>query len=152
MIPQTITSHSMTPRTIRKELKNTCRIPISTSGAENRPPDAHHRRAFLDRDLEILAHPHRQMPESGLIAELAKPPEMLPRISDRRDGHQPDQIDPINCTNLLHDIMYCFCADPPLLRLLPRLYPQPPLPPPVGGPPAFFPLFHRLHRLPPIPK
>src|SRR5260370_32012321 len=100
MITQTITSHSMTLRTIRKALKNTCRIPISTSGAENRPPDAHHRRAFLDRDLEILAHPHRQMPESGLIAELAKPPEMLPRISDRRDGPHPPQLGALNLTHL----------------------------------------------------
>src|SRR5260370_39482217 len=102
MITQTITSHSMTLRTIRKALKSTCRIPISTSGAENRPPDAHHRRAFLDRDLEILAHPHRQLFESDLIAKLAKPPEMFSRVSNRWYGHQPDQFNSVNCTNLLH--------------------------------------------------
>src|SRR5437762_6210164 len=118
MITQTITSHSMTLRRIRKAWKNTCRIPMSTSGAENRPPDAHHRRAFLDRDLEILAHSHRQLFESDLIAQLAKTPEMLSRIADRRDGHQSDQLDSLNRVNLLHDILYVFGRDAALLRLV----------------------------------
>src|SRR5436190_3335887 len=91
---------------------------MSTSGAENRPPDAHHRRAFLDRDLEILAHPQRQLFESDLIAQLAKPPEMLTRIADRRDRHQSDQLDTLNPVNLLHDMLHVFGSDTALLRLI----------------------------------
>ncbi len=29
--------------------------------AENRPPDAHDRRAFLNRDLEVIGHSHRKL-------------------------------------------------------------------------------------------
>src|SRR5688572_33379571 len=43
--------------------------------AEHRRADAHHGGAFLDRDLEIGAHAHRQLGESVALRQLPERPE-----------------------------------------------------------------------------
>src|SRR5438105_15292513 len=90
MITQMITSHSMTLSTMRNALKNTATSPMSASRPEDGPADADDRQAFLDRDLEVFAHAHRQMLQAGLVPKLAQPPEMLSRVALRGDGHQSD--------------------------------------------------------------
>ena len=59
----------------------------SASGAEEGPADADHRRPFLDRDLEVVGHAHRQLgePERGSrLAQRREPPARLAVVGRHR--------------------------------------------------------------------
>src|SRR5206468_2125167 len=59
---------------------------------EDRGPDAHHRGALFDGDLEVGAHAHRELTESVTLAEFAQRAEPLARrlrLTGRRNRHEP---------------------------------------------------------------
>src|SRR5262249_12347369 len=99
------------------------------SGSKNGGPDADHRRAFLDGDLEIVAHPHGQLRHHGTIhalchepvPERAQLPEIWPgliRIVDRgRQQPQPDDARRLRRARGLEDWQQLIVPRPVLRRL-----------------------------------
>src|SRR3989442_6580082 len=87
--------------TIGKRTSAVCVVPSAfISAPEYRRSDPYHRRAFLDGDLEVAAHAHRELPEHGgrhavghpavtQLAKLSEPGASVFRyIGQRRQRHQ----------------------------------------------------------------
>src|SRR5262249_27347765 len=118
MMTQMMTVYSITVSRIRKASKNTASAPISPPRPEDRAPDAHHRRSLFDRDLEVLAHPHREMRQADSIADLAKPSEIFAGVADRRNRHQSHELQAAHRSNLAHHRLDFARLDAALLRLV----------------------------------
>src|SRR5260370_17837192 len=86
----------------------------SSSFAENRGTNPHHRGALFDRDPEIIAHPHREFRQrkaelgGEFVAQFAKgnkvSARMLGRRGQMRDRHKTLNLDPIEFYHLFDDL------------------------------------------------
>src|SRR2546422_5599484 len=74
--------------------------------AEDRGAHAHHGGALLDGDLEVAAHPHRQLRQPVALRQLAQRAEPAARVlgalDGRRDRPQPAQPQPAELRQRLH--------------------------------------------------
>src|SRR3989454_612288 len=74
--------------------------------AEDRGAHPHHGGALLDGDLEVAAHPHRQLRQPVALRQLAQRAEPAARVLGALDGgrdrHQPAQPQPAERRQRLH--------------------------------------------------
>src|ERR1019366_6450701 len=68
---------------------------LVTSGPrpEDRAAHAHERRTFLDRGLEIVAHPHREIRKAENLPEVLEGREMRARFPRRGDRHESAEVE-----------------------------------------------------------
>src|SRR6185295_3599251 len=66
--------------------------------AEDRGADAHHRRAFRDRDVHVVGHAERErieaMPGLQAVVELLHGTVTFARRAGLRNRHEPAELDP----------------------------------------------------------
>ena len=96
---------------------------LGGSRSEHRGPDPYDRGALFDGDLEVVAHPHRELGEAVFDGELGEGAEVSAVVvgmpCGRRHRHQPDHVDlrrqlpdaGDDLTALLDDLVVNTCLD-----------------------------------------
>src|SRR5882672_8362054 len=93
--------------------------------SKDRRPHPHQRRAFLDGDLVVGAHSHRQLGQSEPLPELAERAEVPPRIAfRRRNAHQAQRRERRQRADLFEQCGNILRERPGLLRLAPDVHLQ----------------------------